>query len=128
MALRFISSLTSSGKSSRAPFQKSYFQTGNSQWGGVAIGEHLGQLLTALFLAQMARLQSAEGSGTSAALAGTAAFTIAVGTGEGVSIALGGTGEAFSAFTIAGYLALTFWLLGTGSALRRHPTSERSVA
>lgn len=99
-----------------------------NQWGGVAIGEHLGQLLTALFLAQMARLQSAEGSRSAAALAATAAFAIAVGTGEGVSLALGGTGEAFSAFTIAGYLALTLWLLGTGSRLLRRSAGERRAA
>jgi hypothetical protein len=91
-------------------------------WGGVAIGEHLGQLLTALFLAQMARLQATEGCRTSAALAATAAFTITIGTGEGLAIALGGTGEAFSAFTIAGYAALTLWLLSTGSALLRMPS------
>ncbi len=99
-----------------------------NHWGGVAIGEHLGQLLTALFLAQMARLQSAEARRTSAALAASAAVAIAIGTGEGISIALGGTGKAFSAFTIAGYLALTLWLLGTGMALLRRPAGERRTA
>lgn len=97
-------------------------------WAGVAIGEHLGQLLTALFLAQMARLQFADGSRGSAALAATAAIAVAIGTGEGLAMALGGTGEAFSSFTIAGYLALTLWLLGTGSALLRRPLAERRVA
>lgn len=97
-------------------------------WGGIAIGEHLGQLLTALFLAQMARLQAAEGARGPAALAATAAIAIAIGTGEGVALALGGTGDAFATFTIAGYLALTLWLLGTGSALLRRPVGERRAA
>jgi hypothetical protein len=62
-------------------------------YGGVAIGEHLGQLLSAPVMA--------------------------LGTGQGVMLALGRDGEAFSLLTIAGFLGLTVWLIATGLGLMR---------
>lgn len=89
-------------------------------YGGVAIGEHLGQGLTALFAATLAALQRAEGANATALTGFATAATLAIGTTEGLAIALGHSGAAFSAFTIAGFLGLTLWLLLTGrNALRR---------
>ena len=55
-----------------------------------------------------------------AALIGIAtAGLIAVGTGEGLAIALGGSGVLFSMATITGFLGLTIWLIATGITLLR---------
>jgi hypothetical protein len=90
-----------------------------NQYGGVAIGEHLGQLLTALFVVLLSRLQWVEG-GKITALSGYAtALAIAVGTNEGVALALGLSGEMFGLVTIVGFLGLTVWLLLTGFGLLR---------
>lgn len=85
-----------------------------NQYGGVAIGEHLGQLLTALFILFLALLQWSERKRISAVLGFIAAFAIALGTGEGLAIALGQSGDAFSMATIAGFLGFTVWLIATG--------------
>lgn len=90
-----------------------------NQYGGVAIGEHLGQLLTALFIALVAGLQWSERARISAVIGFIAAAAIVVGTGEGLAIALGQSGEAFSLATIAGFLGLTVWLIATGVGLLR---------
>lgn len=88
-------------------------------FGGVAIGEHIGQLLTALFVALLATLQWTERKRITAGIGLVAALTIALGTGEGLSIALGQSGEIFSLATIAGFLGLTAWLVATGIGLMR---------
>ncbi len=90
-----------------------------NQYGGVAIGEHLGQLLTALFVVMLASLQWAEHKRVSASLGFITALAIALGTGEGLAIALGQSSEAFSVATIAGFLGLTLWLIATGLGLLR---------
>jgi hypothetical protein len=83
-------------------------------FGGVAIGEHLGQLLTALFVAQIAALQQREGAiGLTLIGKGTAA-AITIGTGEGLALALGADGAIFSIATILGFLGLSGWLITTG--------------
>lgn len=83
-------------------------------YGGVAIGEHLGQLLTAAFVLALASLQLLEGRHHISAIGFLTAALIATGTGEGLAIALGGSGETFSLATISGFLGLTAWLLATG--------------
>lgn len=88
-------------------------------YGGVAIGEHLGQLLTASFALLVSALQFAEGRRATALIGLAAAALIGVGTGEGISLALGASGEAFSRVTIAGFMALTLWLIVTGLGLFR---------
>jgi hypothetical protein len=88
-------------------------------WGGVAIGEHIGQLLTAVFVAQMARLQWAERARVSASLGAVSAVLLLIGTGEGVALAIGAPGEVFALITIAGFLGLTVWLIATGVGLIR---------
>lgn len=90
-----------------------------NSYGGVAIGEHLGQLLTALFAISLAMLQRREGQNRTALLGQFTALTLAIGSGEGLALALGGSGDAFSLFTIAGFLALTLWLIATGAGLLR---------
>ncbi|EYD76078.1 hypothetical protein Rumeso_02350 [Rubellimicrobium mesophilum DSM 19309] len=83
-------------------------------YAGVAIGEHLGMLLTATFLGTMAVLHAAEGLRALAAQGGLTAAAIAWGAIEGVALALGADGAVFSLGAIAGYLLLTVWLLWAG--------------
>jgi hypothetical protein len=88
-----------------------------NQYGGGAIGEHLGQLLTALFVILLACLQWGEGKRITASIGLLTTIVIALGTGEGLAIALGQSGEMFSLATIAGFLGLTVWLIATGIGL-----------
>lgn len=90
-----------------------------NQYGGVAIGEHLGQWLTAFFILMVALLQWHERKRVSAGIGFLAALAIAIGTSEGLAIALGQSGEAFSMATIGGFLGLTLWLIATGIGLFR---------
>ncbi len=92
-----------------------------NQYGGVAIGEHLGQWLTALFVALLSTLQWSDGKRVSAALGFVTAAAIVLGVHEGVAIALGQPGDAFALATIAGFLGLAAWLLATGIGLMRAP-------
>lgn len=90
-----------------------------NQYGGVAIGEHLGQLLTALFVVLLACLQWGEHKRISASIGFLTTLAIMLGTGEGLAIALGRSGDMFSLATIAGFLGLTVWLIATGIGLLR---------
>lgn len=89
-------------------------------YGGVAIGENLGQLLTALFVGQMAEIQRREEARRTAGLGAATALCIAIGTGEGPAIVLGIGGQPFAAMTIAGFAGLSLWLLATGWLAIRH--------
>jgi hypothetical protein len=84
-----------------------------------ARGEHLGQLLTAIFVLFLALAQGAEDRKVTAAMGLMTAGAIALGTGEGLAMALGGDGGPFSLATIAGFLGLTVWLIATGAGLIR---------
>ncbi len=88
-------------------------------WGGVAIGEHLGQLLTVVFVLLLSLVQWRESSKVTAMAGFATAAAVAIGTGEGLAIALGGNGEMFSLATIAGFMGLTLWLILTGVNLIR---------
>ncbi|MDP3899325.1 MAG: DUF4386 family protein [Mesorhizobium sp.] len=88
-------------------------------YGGVAIGEHLGQLLTALFVLLLALLQLREGGRITPIIGFVAAAAILLGTNEGLAIALGRSGEFFGLVTIAGFLGLSAWLVATGVGLLR---------
>ncbi len=92
-------------------------------WGGVAIGEHLGQLLTALFVFQLALLQGGEGRRVAALLGHITAVLLLLGTGEGLAMALGRSGEVFGMATTVGFLGLTLWLVATGVGLFRGPAT-----
>ncbi len=92
-------------------------------WGGVAIGEHLGQILTLAWVA-LAALQALASSQRfakpAAALAALAVAGIGLGLGEGLSIALGQEAPLLAMATVAGYLAFSLWLLVTGAGLVAH--------
>lgn len=88
-------------------------------YGGVAVGEHLGQLLTALFAGLLAALQIGEGHRATAAFGFGTAALLTFGTGEGLMLAAGQDGSLFAVGTIAGFLALTVWLIATGMLLLR---------
>ena len=87
--------------------------------GGALIGEHLGQLLTALHVGLVGGIQAKEGSRGPAVTAMVTACVIAIGSFETVALALGIPGEAFALAAIAGYLGLTLWLVWSGAALIR---------
>lgn len=88
-------------------------------YGGVAIGEHLGQLLTASFAAQLALLQAREQRHVPAMIGLATSAALVIGTGEALAIALDRDGGMFALATIAGFLGLTAWLIATGIALLR---------
>ena len=94
-------------------------------YGGVAIGEHIGQLLTALFVLLLALLQFSEKARIAASIGVLAAFAILLGTGEGLAMSLDQSGEIFSLLTVAGFMLLTLWLIAYGiSILRRRNTTS----
>ncbi len=97
-----------------------------NQYGGVAIGEHLGQTLTAVFAGLLSTLQWRERRRVVAGVGYAAALAILVGTNEGVALALGRSGEVFAMATIAGFMGLTLWLIATGAGLLRAPRGAAS--
>lgn len=88
-------------------------------YAGVAIGEHLGMLLTAGFAAAMAAAHGDEGKRGLAALGALTALAIAAGAFEGLALALGRDGSAFGMAAVAGYLLLTGWLAWAGADVLR---------
>jgi hypothetical protein len=92
-----------------------------NQYGGVAIGEHLGQWLTALFILMFALVQWGERARVSASIGFIAVALIAAGTHEGVARATGQPAEIYGLITIAGFMAFTLWLIATGVGLFRAP-------
>lgn len=92
-------------------------------WGGVAIGEHLGQILTLawVILAALQALSNRQRlARPAAAVAALAVAGIGFGLGEGLSIALGHDAPLLALATVAGYLAFSLWLLITGAGLVAH--------
>jgi hypothetical protein len=83
-------------------------------WGGVAIGEHLGQWLLVFFVLALSALQWRQGKYVTGGIGFATAITTAIGTTEGLAIALGRDGDVFSLFTIAGFLGLSLWLILIG--------------
>jgi hypothetical protein len=93
-------------------------------FGGVTIGEHIGQILTCLWLIMLVTLQwrSVRRIEKIAAIFGTVTvFGIAIGLGEGLSLALAQDGHVFGHFTTVGFLALTLWLVATGTGYLLSP-------
>ncbi len=88
-------------------------------YAGTVIGEHLGMLLTAGFVALMAAVHAAERRRALMGLAVVTAALIALGAFEGVALALGANGALFGMATIAGYLVLTVWMIAAGVDLLR---------
>lgn len=90
-----------------------------NQYGGVAIGEHLGQLLLALFIVLLSSVQWRERKRISAVLGFVTTVAIVVGTNEGLALALGQSGAMFAMATIGGFVGLTLWLIATGIGTMR---------
>ncbi len=88
-------------------------------YAGVAIGEHLGMLLTAAHVAALAMLQAREGRGGLSLMGAATAVAIILGAMEGVALSLGRSGEVFGFAAIGGYLLLTVWLIWSGLTLWR---------
>lgn len=89
-------------------------------WGGVAVGEHIGQFLTCAWVAFMlaATVRSTRPIDRVArVLGGAAILAIGFGLGDGLSVALGTPTHLFRLATVTGYLALTGWLIATGIGL-----------
>ena len=95
-----------------------------NQWGGVAIGEHLGFLLTAGFLTAMAIADRAEGSLIRPGLALTSAAFILLGAGEGLALVVGGPAQVLAAASVAGYLGFSGWLVIAGLAAILGPNEK----
>lgn len=91
-------------------------------WGGVAIGEHLGQWLLVFFVLALSVLQGRQGRAVTAGIGFATAAAMGVGTTEGLAIALGRNGDLFSLFTIAGFLGLSLWLILIGLQLCKKTT------
>lgn len=99
-------------------------------YAGVAIGEHMGQIFTALFVGLVAVLQWGERKWISTALAGLTTVLMLAGSGGGLALALGRSDALFSLISVAAYLALTLWLIATGLGLiwpRKVASAERLV-
>ena len=92
-----------------------------NRFGGMAIGEQAGQLLTALFVALLARLQWQEQRSGAAVLGAATAILIAIGSNGGIAQVLEVSRSLFDLATTAGFLALTAWLVTTGIGLIRSP-------
>jgi hypothetical protein len=102
-------------------------------WGGVAIGEHLGQILTCLWAGTVAvgQWQGARAIDRIGVGFGIlAVMGIMIGLGDGLSLAMGAPVAAFSLFTVAGYLAFSVWLilLGIGFMARHAATVAQRAA
>ena len=69
--------------------------------------------------ALLARLQLDEGHRATAGFGFATAALLTIGTGEGLMLAAGQDGSVFAAGTITGFLALTAWLIATGTLLLR---------
>lgn len=96
-----------------------------NQYGGVAVGEHLGQLLLALFVLLLASLQHDERQRVAATLGIGTALLLAIGTDEGLALAIGQSGELLSIATIIGFLGLSAWLIATGVGMIRSAAPAR---
>jgi hypothetical protein len=94
-----------------------------NRWGGVAIGEHLGQLLTVVWVALaaiqawMVRLPLSRVAAVPAALA---VAGITLGLGEGLALALGHEAPILGMLAVAGFIALSLWLVILGAGLVAH--------
>lgn len=94
-----------------------------NRYGGVAIGEHLGQALTALWLLGVAggQLQAGAGWRFAGGLALAGAVLIGIGCGNGLLLVLGQPLRVLDLATTAGFMSLSLWLLVTGAGLWRRP-------
>jgi hypothetical protein len=88
-------------------------------YAGVAIGEHLGMLLTAGHIALISLMQQREGARKTAMLGLVISTLIGLGAFEGLAMALQLNGAALGLMAMVGYIALTAWLLASARWLTR---------
>lgn len=97
-------------------------------FGGVAVGEHLGQTLTAAHVGLIALIQWRERRMATAALGALTVALILAGSLEGVALAIGASGEVFGLMAVAGYLGLTLWMLASALGLSGLRLPRRALA
>ena len=88
-------------------------------YAGVALGEHLGQLLTALSVIVIAVMQWVEARRITATLGAVTALAIGTGAFEGVALAIGADGSLLGQSAVMGYMLLTAWMVASGISLIR---------
>ena len=92
-------------------------------YAGVAVGEHMGQILTALFVGLMAAMQFGERKIVSGMLGGLTTLLLVGSAGGGLALALGNSDALFAQGSVAAYMTLTLWLIVTGIGLIRNKTA-----
>lgn len=92
-------------------------------YGGVGIGESIGQVLFALFIAQVAAMQWQERQRPCAVFGLATAVLIAIGTGQGIAGPVGVDPFPFVVATTTGFMALTGWLIAAAIPLLRAPSA-----
>lgn len=97
-------------------------------FGGVAVGEHLGQSLTAAHVGLIALIQRRERRTLTASLGALTVALILAGSLEGVALAIGTSGQVFGRLAVAGYLALTLWMLASALGLAGLRLPRRALA
>jgi len=88
-------------------------------YAGVAIGEHLGMILTASHIALVSLMQLREGARKTAVLGAVIAAAILTGAMEGLAMALQVDGNLLGLSSMLGYIALTFWLIASARWMAR---------
>lgn len=88
-------------------------------YAGVAVGEHMGQILTALFVGLVVAMQFSERKPVSGTFGALTVAAMLGGAGGGLALALGHSDGAFALLSVAAYLGLTLWLILTGIGLVR---------
>lgn len=88
-------------------------------YAGVMIGEHMGQIFTALFVGLVAAMQFAERKPVSGAVGSLTVLAMLGGAGGGLALALNQSDAVFSMISVMAYLGLTLWLILTGIGLVR---------
>ncbi len=97
-------------------------------YSGMALGEHLGMLLTAGHVALMALIQRREATRILPALGALAALMIGLGAFEGPALALGLGGAALGLSAMLGYVVLSLWLAASGAAMLQNPSPSPALA
>lgn len=82
-------------------------------YAGVAVGEHLGMLLTAAHVTVISLMQGREGARKTTVLGLGIAVLIGLGAFEGLAMALQLDGKALGLMAMTGYIALTAWLVAS---------------
>jgi hypothetical protein len=89
-------------------------------YGGVTIGEHMGQILTCLWVASLTLAQPRPTTRLGASVAGSALISVAgigLGLGDGLALALDSPNPLFGIATTVGFIGLTLWLVLRGVEL-----------